>query len=160
MKYAVVTSKTTGNTGLLAETVKKVIPEEDLIYWGLPDDRALEADMILVGFWTNMGTCDAAAGEFLGRIEGKEVFLFGSAGWAGSDYFREILMKSSACLGKGCTVAGTFMCQGRMPLSVRERYQKLPPEKGEAMIKNFDQALTHPDERDLERLGNTVKALI
>ena len=49
------------------------------------------------------------------------------------------------------------MCQGKMPLSVRQRYEKMMemPDHGpnpEAMIANFDRALTHPDAEDLENL--------
>ena len=161
MKYAVVASKTTGNTGLLAETVRKALPEEDTLWFGEPDESALEADMIFVGFWTEEGIADHAALSFLEKLEGKEVFLFGSAGWGDSDYFRGVLRKTSEKLKRTVTVAGTFMCQGKMGAAVRARYEKIPDkEKAELLLDNFDRALTHPDEKDLQRLTNTVKALI
>ena len=51
-----------------------------------------------------------------------------------------------------------------MPLSVRERYERMlqsPEHKSQAekMIENFDQALNHPDEDDLQRLKQAVSAV-
>lgn len=53
------------------------------------------------------------------------------------------------------------MCQGKMPQSVRERYVKMKenpehPENIDALIENFDRALSHPDSDDLERLKNII----
>ena len=53
------------------------------------------------------------------------------------------------------------MCQGKMPSSVRERYMKMKDQPGhptnvDALIENFDCALSHPDEMDLERLRKAV----
>ena len=59
------------------------------------------------------------------------------------------------------TVVGTYMCQGRMPQTVRERYLKMKeqpehPTNLDALIENFDRALPHPDAEDLERLRKAV----
>ena len=53
------------------------------------------------------------------------------------------------------------MCQGKMPQSVRDRYMKMKtqpehPANIDALIENFDRALSHPDEDDLERLTKIV----
>ncbi len=53
------------------------------------------------------------------------------------------------------------MCQGKMPPSVRERYMKMKvqpehPENIDALIENFDRALSHPDGNDLERLRKII----
>lgn len=58
-------------------------------------------------------------------------------------------------------VIGSFMCQGKMPMAVRERYEKMlaspnPAPNLEQMIQNFDQALSHPDGEDLQRLTQAV----
>ena len=55
------------------------------------------------------------------------------------------------------------MCQGKMPMAVRERYEKMlaspnPAPNLEQMIQNFDQALSHPDGEDLQRLTQAVSA--
>ena len=49
---------------------------------------------------------------------------------------------------------GSWMCQGRMPGSVRARFAaqlEQDPENANAkrMLENFDRALSHPDEADL-----------
>ena len=60
------------------------------------------------------------------------------------------------------TVIGSFMCQGKMPMSVRQRYENMKKQplhlpNLDAMIENFDKALSHPDADDLERLKQAVK---
>ena len=60
------------------------------------------------------------------------------------------------------TVIGSFMCQGKMPLSVRQRYEGMKKQpihlpNLDALIENFDNALSHPDAEDLERLKQAVK---
>ena len=52
-----------------------------------------------------------------------------------------------------------------MPLSVRERYVKTKEQPDhmpniDAMIENFDKALSHPDADDLAKLANLVSEAI
>ena len=59
-------------------------------------------------------------------------------------------------------IVGEYMCQGRMPQSVRERYLKIKaapdhPANLDVLIQNFDCALSHPDADDLERLRQAVR---
>ena len=59
------------------------------------------------------------------------------------------------------TVIGEYMCQGKMPQSVRERYVKMKenpehPANLDLLIQNFDRALSHPDSEDLERLKKSL----
>lgn len=165
MTCAIVYSSRTGNTRRLAETVQASLPQACL-YMGPPDDAALAADRLYIGFWTDKGTCDAGVADFLSKVSGKEVFLFGTAGFGGEPaYFESILGRVAQCLGPGNTVIGTFMCQGRMPMAVRERYEKMlyaPPSPRmpdpRKMLENFDRALPHPDEEDLARLKAALAA--
>ena len=58
-------------------------------------------------------------------------------------------------------IVGEYMCQGRMPQSVRERYVKMKeapdhPANLDVLIQNFDCALSHPDANDLEKLRAAV----
>lgn len=165
MKYAIVFSSRTGNTAALADVLRGELPGEDCLYFGPPDPAALAAQRLYVGFWTDKGTCDRAAAEFLKTVTGGEVFLFGTAGFGGRPgYFERILDNAEQELAGG-TVVGRYLCQGRMPMAVRERYVKLlaAPEHApdlEQMIANFDAALSHPDENDLEGLRRAVRAAI
>ena len=164
MRYSIVYSTRTGNTKLLAETVRTALPEDSCVYCGEPDARALDADRVYVGFWTDRGSCNQETAEFLKTLDQQEVFLFGSAGFgASSEYFDAVLERTSANLKDGGKVVGTFMCQGRMPLSVRERYMKMkeaamPVPNLDRMIENFDTALSHPNDDDLAHLKSAVLA--
>ncbi len=154
MSYSIVYSSRTGNTAKLAQTIREALPSEDCIYFGEPDPKALEAETIYLGFWTDKGSCDEASAEFLKSLTGQRLFLFGTAGFGGAPaYFGQILDRVKSKLGSGVTVVGSYMCQGKMPMSVRERYMQMEESpRRTAMLKNFDAALNHPDAEDLTRL--------
>lgn len=158
MTYAIIYSSRTGNTKLLADTIRKALPEEDCVYFGKPSAQALAAQRIYVGFWTDKGSCDADTAAFLQTVTSQELFLFGTAGF-GTDpeYFDKVLKRAEKNVSKDVQIVGTFMCQGKMPMTVRQRYEKMlkspiPIPNMKAMIENFDHALTHPDENDLAAL--------
>ena len=74
----------------------------------------------------------------------------------------KILKKVEGSLDRSNTVFGRYMCQGKMPLSVRQRYEGMKKQpihlpNLDALIENFDNALSHPDAEDLERLKQAVK---
>lgn len=160
MKYSVVYSSQTGNIALLAERLKSVIPESNLLYYGSPETATLEADLIFLGFWTDKGNCDKGLSAFMKTIHGKNVFLFGTAGFGGSEeYFSQILSRVGAELDSSNIIIGSYMCQGKMPLSVRQRYEGMAeeqPEKVKPLIENFDRALTHPDDEDLSTFEHKI----
>lgn len=161
-RYSVVFSSSTGNTKLLADAIGEALPKENRDYFGEITPEVPESEMLYVGFWTDRGNADKTALEFLQRLKNKKVFLFGTAGFGGSeDYFKKILANAESALDGSNTVAGEFMCQGKMPQAVRERYMSMkaqpnPPANLDMLIENFDRALSHPDAEDLERLKKTV----
>ena len=60
-------------------------------------------------------------------------------------------------------VIDTYMCQGKMPISIRRRYEDMMPQnpkKMQNLIENFDKALSHPSSEDLEELKSKVKKCI
>ena len=162
MKYAIVYSSRTGNTKLLAETIRDTLPAEDCIYFGTPDQAALNAERIYVGFWTDKGTCDEHISAFLNDATTQEIYLFGTAGFGeNQEYFDKVLNHVGNHIHKSAHLVGGFMCQGKMPMSVRERYEKMlkSPVKipnVQGMIENFDKALSHPDSADLQALRKAV----
>lgn len=159
MTYAIVYSSKTGNTRLLAETIRDTLPAADCLYFGAPDDAALRADRIYVGFWTDKGTCDADTAAFLARVTTQEVFLFGTAGFGGApEYFDKILSAARHNLPEGAAVCGSYMCQGKMPMAVRARYEQMEDSpRRQMLLDNFDAALSHPDEADLSLLRDAVQ---
>lgn len=158
MKYAIVYSSRTGNTRQLADQIHALLAEQDVVYFGEPSEKALDAQYIYVGFWTDKGTCDENIAAFLKQITTQKIFLFGTAGFGGSeDYFAQIISRVAEQINPSAQVVGTYMCQGKMPESVRRRYEAMPesPQK-QTFLRNFDEALSQPNEADLKRCRNAV----
>ena len=158
MSYAIVFSSKTGNTRLLADTLRASLPQNECTYFGAPAPEALEAETLYIGFWTDKGHADDTLTAFLQTLKGKRVFLFGTAGFGGSaEYFEQILAAVQKSLDESNTVIGTYMCQGKMPMTVRHQYEKMLQQPNHApnlemLIENFDKALAHPDAADLDQL--------
>lgn len=163
VNYAIVYSSCTGNTAQLAQHLKDILPPEGLVYYGPPADEAMRADMLFVGSWTDKGTCSADIARFLGGLNDKQVYLFGTAGFGGtSAYFDQIAERMAQNLPKGNRLLGHYLCQGKMPQPVRKRYESMAqtePEKAQPMLDNFDRALSHPDKDDLKGLEKAVAGL-
>ena len=159
MSYSIVYSSRTGNTALLAQTIRDTLPASDCVYFGAPDAKALAADTIYSGFWTDKGTCDEQIAQFLQSLSGQKVFLFGTAGFGGAPaYFEQILNRVRENLPETTELIGSYMCQGKMPAAVRARYEAMEDNpRRAAMIENFDRALSHPDAQDLDALANAVR---
>ena len=160
MSYSIVYSSKTGNTALLAQALRECLEEETCVYFGPPAPQALEAQRVYVGFWTDKGTCDGETAAFLSALTSQEVFLFGTAGFGGeAAYFEKILSMVKAEIPECVRVVGEYMCQGKMPDSVRRRYEQMEdsPRK-QLMLENFDRALAHPGREDLEELKKAALA--
>lgn len=160
MKYAIIYASHGGNTKQLAMHIQNTFHGE-CVYIGEP--QQVEADIIFVGSWTDKGTCDEKVKDYLTTLHNQKVFLFGTAGFGGSSqYFNQIIQRFSKNLDDSNDVIGSFMCQGKMPLPIRERYVQLAikdPQKFEPMIENFDKALEHPNQSDLDNFTNLLNAI-
>lgn len=160
MNYSIAYISRTGNTALLAEKIKAALGE-NCVYCGQPCPNAAKADMIFAGFFADKGTCSEEMAVFLKALSNKKVFLFGTAGFGGSDeYFNRILQNVKASINNSNEFAGSFMCQGKMPPAVRAKYEALAqqsPEKAKPMLDNFDKALAHPHNEDLQALEKLLK---
>ena len=114
MSYAIVFSSKTGNTRLLADTLRASLPQNECTYFGAPAPEALEAETLYIGFWTDKGHADDALTAFLQTLKGKRVFLFGTAGFGGSaEYFEQILAAVQKSLDESNTVIGTYHVPGQ-----------------------------------------------
>ena len=65
-------------------------------------------------------------------------------------------------MDKSNQVVGEYMCQGKMPQAVRDRYVKMKEHPDhmpnlDLLIANFDRALSHPDKEDLDKLRELVR---
>ena len=155
MSYAIICSSKTGNTEKLAQRAREVLGEEG-------EGPVADADLVLVGSWTDKGGMDPALDARLGELAGLRVFLFGTCGFGGSQaYYDRVLDRFQSALPEDSQVVGRFMCQGQMPPAVRDRYVKMSeqdPKKFEPMIENFDRALGHPDAADLDAFEVALRA--
>ena len=147
MSYAIVYSSKTGNTKILADTLHDCLPQEGCDYFGIPDPAAMEADTLYVGFWTDKGNADESTSDFLKQLHGKNIFLFGTAGFGGSkEYFDKILKKVEHSLDKSNTVFGCYMCQGKMPMSVRQRYEEMKNQPTVFIVSQRAASIQHADQ--------------
>ena len=148
--YSIVCNSLTGNTKMLADKISEILPSDD------------NDDIVFVGFWTDKGNADSKTIEYLKGLKDKKIFLFGTCGFGGSvTYFDRILTNVKKNIDSSNEIIGEYMCQGKMPSSVRERYLKMKesdncPPSIDVLIDNFDRALSHPDEKDLEKLSQIV----
>lgn len=155
MKIAIVYKSVTGNTKLVAEAIREALADQDVVYVGEPRG-GLDADFYFVGSWTDKGNCAEVITGFLKTLEHKKIAFFGTAGFGGSaEYYQALYARVSAEIPASDMLAEPFYCQGKMPMAVRDRYVKLltehPDDKQlQVSVDNFDRALNHPDEIDLQ----------
>lgn len=165
MKYMIIFSSRTGNTTMLAHHIQKQCQESECLYCGVikPDLDIASVELIYLGYWTNKGVCDEDVQTLLKSLQHKKIFLFGTAGFGGSQqYFDAIIERVKAFIDDSNLIIGTFMCQGKMPLSVRTRYEQMAlkdPQRFQPMIANFDQALEHPNSKDLQALTKELQQI-
>ena len=164
MKIAIIYKSLTGNTAQVAEAMKSVVPAEQLTYFGEPIEE-VDADLYVVGSWVDKGNCVKEIGTFFKSLEGKKIAIFGTAGFGGSqEYYNTLFERAKTLVPPSNEVIGQFYCQGKMPMSVRDRYvsmmQANPEDKNlEVSLKNFDEALQHPNAADLEAAQNWLKTI-
>lgn len=128
--------------------------------------QASEADVVFVGFWCDKGSCSPAVQHFLQGLVGKRVFLFGTCGFGESDeYFAQILDRVRAYLPADAQYIGGAMCQGKMGMGVKRRYEGMlekDPENAQArmLIGNWNKAQSHPNGDDVSRIATAAKEAI
>lgn len=141
----------------LAQRAREVLGEQN-------ECSPADAELVLLGSWTDKGGLDPSLAEKLPQLAGKRVFLFGTCGFGGSkEYYDRVLERFAFELPADAQVVGRFMCQGQMPPAVRERYAKMAgqdPKRFEPMIENFDRALGHPDDVDLAAFEDALLAAL
>ena len=141
-RYSIIYSSKTGNTKKLAEAIYNTLPQNKCDYYGTVDkiDDVL-SNVIYIGFWTEKGNADHLTIDFLNKLKNKKIFLFGTAGYGESKkYFEGIINNVKKNIDSSNTIIGTFMCQGKMPLSVRERYEKMREQNNISL--NIDKLFT------------------
>ena len=125
-QYSILFSSLTGNTKKLADAIHETLPEEGCEYFGAIKTPVPSSELLYIGFWTDKGNADNETLTLLSTLKNRRIFLFGTAGFGGSDaYFQKILGQVRQSIDPSNTIIGEYMCQGKMPQSVRERYMKM-----------------------------------
>jgi len=165
MKIAVVYKSLTGNTKFVAEAIGEALKAEHEVCVCEPAECP-EAELYFVGSWIDKGNCTKEITEFLATLENQKIALFATAGFGGSqEYYDALAQRIKAQISASNEILGQFFCQGKMPMSVRDRYvamlQANPEDKNmEVNVKNFDEALSHPDEADLANAAAWARSLV
>ncbi len=168
MRAAILYSSVTGNTERLAAAIREEIEKQGhtVAFYGKPQEN-VEADIYFAGSWTDTGACSSEMALFLSRLERGSVAWFGTAGFGGSEeYYGGIYKRVQEKASGGIRFLGCMYCQGKMPASIRERYEKLlegSPSDGarfRAAIENYDKALSHPNEEDLQAAKTWARKML
>ncbi len=167
MQYEVLFVSQTGNTEKLAAAIYEAIPDGEKEIQRLTKDTPLNlAETYFIGFWTNRGTCSFEVLDYISDLHGKNIALFGTCGM-GNDplYYERIEKQVSAFIPEDNLYLGAFLCQGKMPMYVRNKYQELLEHGNndglaKHMLRNFDEALLHPNEEDYKHAEKFVEEVM
>ena len=161
MKTQVLYMSRTGNTEKIAQAIFSAIPgkNKDIARFAGQTDYDM-GDIYFIGFWTDRGSASVEVWITL-VLYRKKIALFGTCGMGESiEYYRKIEERIKVFIEDGNQYMGCFLCQGKMPMQVREKYLKMrrPGNEGQIqkMLQNFDKALLHPDWRDMENAQRFV----
>lgn len=163
MKIAIVYKSVTGNTKMIANKIKEKLGN-NVEYFGEPKEK-IEADLYFIGSWTDKGMCCNEIKEFIKKLENKKIIYFGTAGFGESkEYYEMLFNRIKEIIPKSNDVISYFFCQGKMPIAVKARYEKMLKEnpndkRTKLILENFDKALAHPNEKDFEDLFNWIDSL-
>lgn len=156
LDYLVLYESESGNTKKVAATIFSRLPGQSKELIDIATEKSIpEAAVYFVGFCVHKGTCSMAVSDFLNDLSGKQIALFGTCGMGDSpDYYSQIEHRVNAWIENDNEYLGCFICQGKMPQKVRQKYETMRTPENTAQvdiyIRNFDEALTHPDSLDLE----------
>lgn len=151
-RYSILFSSMTGNTKELADAIREILPEETLDYFGLCKDADPQSEILYIGFWTDKGTADEATTTLLKSLRNKKIFLFGTAGFGGSEeYYQKVLHNVRENIDPSNQIVGEYMCQGKMPIHCADVYRIDLPEHGKSVLQ-FAYCGHHPQQGQGERV--------
>ena len=166
LDYLVLYQSETGNTKKIAATIFSRLPgnSKDLI--DITTDKPIpEAEVYFIGFCVHRGTCSMAVSDFINDLSGKQIALFGTCGMGNApEYYKAIENSVSAWIETDNDYLGSYICQGKMPQKVRQKYESMKNNQNagqmDMYIHNFDEAITHPDSLDVEHAKVFVEKVL
>ncbi len=166
MDIAIIYSSKTGNTKIIAEAIKEQLQNENVVYFGNATEELPKADIYIIGSWTDKGNAAGEIIDTLKKIKNKKIAYFGTAGFGESkDYYNKLFERVRTNIDTSNEILGYFYCQGKMPIQVRKRYEQMILQNPEdarlkAFIENFDKALLHPNDEDINNVKKWVQSKI
>ena len=165
MDYLVVYSSKTGNTEKVAMEIFECLPGKSKDIQRVEEYTGEDADLYFVGFWNNKGTCSKEIMDLLGSLHKKQIALFGTCGMGNDpDYYCRVAKQVEAFLPDDSKCIGYFICPGKMPPQVLSGYRKLQAAadgpKIRSMIRNYEEAMLHPDHEDLKHARGFVQEIL
>lgn len=167
MKRIVISCESvTGNTAMLAEALRSHLQAENVKIMTPDQINPAMYDLFFIGSWTDKGDCAAGTAALLEQLRNKDVFLFGTCGFGGSEaYYESVFQRFAAHLNSDNNICGHYFCQGKMPETVLRRYEAMKAanpdcSRWDESIANYNEALHHPNGRDLRQLCEVADAAI
>lgn len=165
MEYKVVYASKTGNTQKIAMKIFGTIPGKSKDVQRVEEICGEEADTYFVGFWNDRGTCSKEIMDFMSGLHGKKVGLFGTCGMGQSkEYFSVVGNQVAALLPDDNEYLGCFLCAGKMPPQVLEKYKMIQIQDDtpaiRAMIGAYEEAMLHPNEEDFRNAVEFVHKIL
>lgn len=155
MKISIVYYSNTGNTYTIADSIRRELKDQDIVYFGEPPHMPIDSDLYIIGSCISNGNCVQQISDFINKLENKKIAYFATAGFGESkDYFKSLYERFIASIPKKEKVFDHFFCPGKMPASVREDYVKQLAsnpggEKMKVLINNFDKVKDRPNKDDI-----------
>ena len=164
LKYQVVYASRTGNTQKVAAKIFETLPGTSKDIQKV-EEAGKEADVYFVGFWNDKGTCSGSIMDYLSDLHGRKVALFGTCGMGGSrEYFDQVAHRVEALIPDDNEYLGAFLCCGKMPGQVLERYKMMQEVEDSPrirkMIQIYEEGMLHPDEADLDRAARFTREVL
>ncbi|PXV96248.1 flavodoxin [Lachnotalea glycerini] len=166
-EYAVLYLSVTGNTEKIAAAIYQSISSSSKDICKIDGSITTDfAENYFIGFYLHQGLAPEPISAFLKKLHGKNIALFGTCGYGfNQSYFNHIESKISNIIPFDNNYLGCFLCQGKMPITIRNEYEKklLGDEKNyilNNLIKNFDNAMLHPNEEDIKNAETYAQEVI
>lgn len=166
MKAVVIYSSLTNNTKKIAETIYEEINIEKDIFKSNEEFNLDNYDFIIIGYWVNKGNCDDRIKEVIERTNNKNVILFGTLGAKENGaYYESIKKRIESLVPESNNILGHFLCQGKINEKLTERYKEMlknnqGDEHIKEQLKNHEEAMKHPDEKDIYNAKMFIKKYI
>lgn len=166
MKISIVYYSNTGNTYTLADAMRKELKDQEIVYFGEPPHRPIDADLYVIGSCIDNGNCVPEIAEYIKKLENKKIAYFATAGFGESkEYFDTLYERTKEIIPKTCTKMSHYYCPGKMPLSVRDEYiEKLKNNPNDTkmslLVKNFDKVADRPNKDDIAGVQLWIRKVI